>query len=124
MGGNHIYVKDTQNAVQLLVLHGLFHGNLPFHVESKSNAFSNSAFLTSSKPIFHTESSASKPNAFTETAPSTSLTALSTSSMALSTSVLTYSHWHKAFDHVHTFAQNTSFYEDGEILLNFIKYNC
>ena len=37
---------------------------------------------------------------------------------------LTYSHWHKAFGHVDTFARNKSLYEDGEILLNFIKYNC
>ena len=50
-------------------------------------------------------------------APSTSLT-------TLSTSLLTYSHWHKAFGYVDTFAQNRSLYEDGEILLNFIKYNC
>ena len=35
MGGNHIYVKDTQDATQLLVLYGLFHGNLLFLVESK-----------------------------------------------------------------------------------------
>ena len=67
MGGDHVYVKDTQDAAQPLVLHGLFHGNLPFLVESKpafhteSNAFSNSAFLTGSKPAFYTESSASKP---------------------------------------------------------------
>src|SRR5258705_7286295 len=111
MGGNHVYVKDTRDASQLLVLHGLFRGNLPFLVESKPNAF-----LTSSKPAFHTESSASNPNAFSsaskpnaEPKPSTNLTA--------------YSQWHKAFSHVDTFAQNKSFYKDGEILPNFIKYN-
>src|SRR5258708_809226 len=80
MGGNHVYVKDTRDASQPLVLHRLFHGNLPFLVESKPNAF-----LTGSKPAFHTESNASKSNAFTEPKPSTSLTA--------------YSHWHKAFGH-------------------------
>src|SRR5258706_12788580 len=62
----------TRDASQPLVLHGLFHGNLPFLVESKPNAF-----LTGSKPAFHTESfhtdsSASKPNAFTEPKPFTS----------------------------------------------------
>src|SRR5258705_1519906 len=97
MGGNHVYVKDTRDASQPLVLHGLFRGNLPFLVESKPNAF-----LTGSKPAFYTESSVPKP--------STDLTA--------------YSHWHKAFGHVDTFAWNKSFYEDGEILPNFIKYNC
>src|SRR5258706_947006 len=95
MGGNHVYVKDTREASQPLVLHGLFRGNLPFLIESKPNAFL-------------TKSSALKPNA--EPKPSTDLTA--------------YSHWHKAFGHVDTFARNKSFYEDGEILLNFIKYNC
>src|SRR5258705_2177818 len=105
MGGNHVYVKDTRDASQLLVLHGVFHGNLPFLVESKPNAF-----FTGSKPAFHTKSSASKPNAFTEPKPSTSLTA--------------YSYWHKVFGHVDTFIWNKSFYEDGEILPNFIKYNC
>src|SRR5258706_10639273 len=99
MGGNHVYVKDTRDASQPLVLHGLFRGNLPFLVESKPNAF-----LTGSNPAFHTESfhtessasnpnafsSASKPNAFTEPKPFTSLTAPSTSLTA-------YSHWHKAF---------------------------
>src|SRR5258706_9899112 len=110
MGGNHVYVKDTRDASQQLVLHRLFRGNLPFLVESKPNAF-----LTGSKPAFHTKSfhaelSASKPNAFTDPKPSTDLTA--------------YSHWHKAFGHVDTFAWNKSFYEDGEILPNFIKYNC
>src|SRR5258705_3202955 len=121
IGGNHIYVKDTRDASQPLVLYGLFRGNLPFLVESKPESKPN-AFLTGSKPAFHTESyasnpnafltesSASKPNAFTEPKPSTSLTA--------------YSHWHKAFGHVDTFARNKSFYEDGEILPNFIKYNC
>src|SRR5258705_10012822 len=103
MGGNHVYVKDTRDASQPLVLHGLFRSNLPFLVESKPNAF-----FTSSKPAFHTESSASIPNA--EPKPSTNLTA--------------YSHWHKVFGHVDTFAWNKSFYEDGEILPNFIKYNC
>src|SRR5258706_1171644 len=119
MGGNHVYVKDTRDASQPLVLHGLFRSNLPFLVESKPNAFftgSNPAFHTES---FHTESSASnsnafssasKPNAFTKPKPSTDLTA--------------YSHWHKAFGHVDTFARNKSFYQDGEILPNFIKYNC
>ena len=95
----------TRDASQPLVLHGLFHGNLPFLVESKPNAF-----FTGSKPAFHTESSASKPNAFTEPKPSTDLMA--------------YSHWHKAFGHVDTFARNKSFYKDGEILPNFIKHNC
>ena len=102
MGADHVYVKDTQDAVQLFVLYALFHGNLPFLVESKSNAFTNSTFLTTS--------SASKPNAFTESAPSTSL--------------LTYLYWYKAFGHADTFARNKSLYEDGNILLNFIKYNC
>src|SRR5258706_1894519 len=97
MGGNHVHAKDTRDASQPLVLHGLFRGNLPFLVESKPNAF-----LTGSKPAFHTESSEPKP--------STDLTA--------------YSHWHKAFGHVDTFARNKSFHEDGEILPNFIKYNC
>ena len=69
MGGNHVYVKDTQDASQLLVLHGLFRGNLPFLVELKSNAFLNSAFFI--------ELSASKPSPFTESKPSTSLTAYS-----------------------------------------------
>ena len=144
MGGNHVYVKYTQDTAQPLVLHGLFHRNLPFLIESKpafhteSNVFSNSAFLTSSKPAFHTKSSASKPNAFTKsvlstsltalstslTALSTSLTALSTSLTALFTSLLTYSHWHKVFCHMDTFTQNKSFFKDGEILSNFIKYNC
>src|SRR5258706_3716159 len=112
MGGNHVYVKDTRDASQPLVLHGLFRCNLPFLVESKPNAF-----FIGSKPAFHTESSASYPNAFSsaskpnaEPKPSTNLTA--------------YSHWHKAFSHVDTFARNKSFYEDGEILPNFIKYNC
>src|SRR5258705_7639468 len=108
IGGNHVYVKDTQDASQPLVLHGLFRGNLPFLVKLKPNAF-----LTGSKPAFHTESfytesSALKPNA--EPKPSINLTA--------------YSHWHKAFSHVDTFAWNKSFYKDGEILPNFIKYNC
>ena len=93
MGGDHVYVKDTQDAIQPLVLHGLFHGNLLFLVEPKSNAFSNSAFLT-------------------------------TSTSASSTSLLSYSHWHKAFSHMDTFTWNKSLYEDGEILPNFIKYNC
>src|SRR5258705_1649467 len=110
MGGNHVYVKDTRDASQPLILHGLFRGNQPFLVESKPNAF-----LIGSKPAFHTESfhsksSASKPNAFTDPKPSINLTA--------------YSHWHKAFGHIDTFARNKSFYEDGEILPNFIKYNC
>src|SRR5258705_11051611 len=65
MGGNHVYVKDTRDASQPLVLHGLFRGNLPFLVESKPNAF-----LTGSKPAFYTESSASKPNAFPESSAS------------------------------------------------------
>ena len=60
MGGDHVYVKDIQDAAQLVILHGLFHGNLPFLVESKpafhteSNLFSNSTFLTSLKPAFLT----------------------------------------------------------------------
>ena len=70
MGGNHVYVKDTQDTTQPLVLYGLFHKNLPFFVESKLNAFSNSTCFT--------ESSVPKPNAFTE--------------LALSTSLLTYSY--------------------------------
>src|SRR5258706_7341405 len=90
MGGNHVYVKDTRDASQPLVLHGLFRSNLPFLVESKPNAFITeskpNAFFTGSKPAFHTESSASKPNAFlsessaskpntfTEPKPSTNLT--------------------------------------------------
>src|SRR5258706_1716510 len=119
MGGNHVYVKDTRDASQPLVLHGLFRSNLPFLVESKPNAFftgSNPAFHTGSNPAFHTGSnpafhtSSNKPNAFTEPKPFTSLMA--------------YSHWHKAFGHVDTFARNKSFYEDGEILPNFIKHNC
>src|SRR5258706_6841155 len=83
MGGNHVYVKDTRDASQPLVLHGLFRGNLPFLVESKPNAFftgSNPAFHTessASKPNAFPESSASKPNAFTEPKPSTNLTAYS-----------------------------------------------
>src|SRR5258705_1097515 len=63
MGGNHVYVKDTRDASQPLVLYGLFHSNLPFLVKSKPNAKPN-AFLTGSKPAFHTESYASNPNAF------------------------------------------------------------
>ena len=55
MGGNHVYVKDTQDAAQLLILYGLFDGNLPFLIKSKSNAFSHSAFLIASR--------ISKPNA-------------------------------------------------------------
>ena len=98
MGGNHVYVKDTQDAAQPLMLHGLFHGNLPFLVKLKSNAFSNSAFLTSSKPEFYTALSASKPSACTESKPN------AFTKLALSTSFLTYSHWHKAFGHVDTFA--------------------
>src|SRR5258705_451818 len=39
MGENHVYVKDTRDASQPLILHGLFRGNLPFLVESKPNAF-------------------------------------------------------------------------------------
>ena len=46
IGGDHVYVKDTQDAAQPLVLHGLFHGNLLFLINSKSNAFSFSAFFT------------------------------------------------------------------------------
>src|SRR5258705_11129872 len=112
MGGNHVYIKDTRDASQPLVLHGLFRGNLPFLVESIESK--PNAFLTGSKPAFHTESfhtesSASKPSAFTDPKPSTGLTA--------------YSHWHKAFSHVDTFARNKSFYKDDEILPNFIKYN-
>ena len=110
---------DVALTSQPLVLYGLFHGNLLFLVESKPNAFSKYAFLTESTPAFHTESSASKPNAFTEPKPSTSLTAYSKPS-----TTTTYSHWHKAFGYVDTFVWNKSFYEDGEILPNFIKYNC
>ena len=68
MGGNYVYVKDTQDAVQPLSLHRLFHGNLTFLVESKSksNAFSSSIFLIGTKPAFHTKASTSKPNAFTK----------------------------------------------------------
>src|SRR5258705_10480959 len=116
MGGNHVYVKDTRDASQPLVLHGLFRGNLPFLVESKPNAF-----LTSSKPAFQTESSASKPNAFPESSASKPN---AFTEPKPSTNLMAYSHWHKAFGHVDTFAQNKSFYEDGEILRNFIKYNC
>src|SRR5258706_1375676 len=112
MGGNHVYVKDTRDASQPLVLHGLFRCNLPFLVESKPNAF-----LTSSKPAFHTESSALNPNAFSSASKPNAEPKPSTNLMA-------YSHWHKAFGHVDTFARNKSFYEDGEILPNFIKYNC
>src|SRR5258705_6269380 len=101
MGGNRVYVKDTRDASQPLVLLGLFRGNLPFLVESKPNAF-----LTSSKPAFHTESFLTESSAY-DPKPSTGLTA--------------YSHWHKVFGHVDTFAWNKSFYEDGVILLNFIK---
>ena len=100
MGRNHVYVKDTQDAAQPLILYGLFHGNLPFLVKSKSNAFSNSVFLTAS--------SASKPSACINSKPN----------------ALAYLDWHKAFSHVDTFAQNKSLYEDSEILPNFIKYNC
>ena len=103
MGGNHVYVKDTRDASQPLVLHEMFCGNLPFLVES--NTFSNSAFLTKSTP-----------NAFTEPKSSTSL-------IVLSTSLSTYSHWHRASGYIDTFVWNKSFYENDEILLNFIKYN-
>src|SRR5258705_7333478 len=57
MGGNHVYVKDTRDASQPLVLHGLFRSNLPFLVESKPNAFYTGlkpAFYTGSKPAFYT----------------------------------------------------------------------
>ena len=129
IGGNHVYIKDTQHAAQLLVLHGLFHENLVFLIESKpafhtkSNAFSNSTFFIGGKPVFHTESGILKPNAFTKSALSTSSMVLSTSLIRPSTSLLTYSHWHKACGHVDTFARNKFFYKNGEILPNFIKYN-
>src|SRR5258706_13054629 len=71
--GNHVYVKDTRDVSQPLVLHGLFRGNLPFLI--KSSASKPNAFLTGLKPAFHTESSASKPNA--EPKPSINLTAYS-----------------------------------------------
>ena len=109
MGGNHMYVKNTRHASQLLILHRLFHRNLLFLIESKpTNAFSNTVFLTYSKAGFHTESSASKPaiftesksNAFTELKLSTSLMAYSKPS----TSLMANSHQHKSFDHVDTFA--------------------
>ena len=117
MGGNYIYIKDTQDASQPLILYGLFHGNLLFLIKSKPNAFSKSSFLveskpsayTNSKPAFFTKSNAFitklKPNAFTKS------------------NLIAYSHWHKVFIHINTFAQNKSFYKDGEILPNFIKYN-
>ena len=53
MGGNHIYVKDIQDASQLVILNRLFSKNFLFFVKSKPNAF-----FTKSKPTFHTESNA------------------------------------------------------------------
>ena len=97
IGGNHVYIKDTRDASQPLILHGLFHRNLLFLIKSKPNAF-----LTSSKPILYTKSSASKLNAFTKSKPSTNLTVPSTSIMT--TSFIVYSYWHKAFGHVDIFA--------------------
>src|SRR5258707_15855162 len=101
MGGNHIYVKDTRDASQPLVLYRLFRGNLPFLVESKPNAF-----LTGSKPAFHTKSSTSKPNAFLTESSASKPNAFLTESSASkpnaftdpkpSTSLTAYSHWHKA----------------------------
>ena len=101
MGGNHMYVKVTRDASQMLILHRLFHRHLLLLDKSKPNAF-----LTSSKPAFHTELSVSKSNTFTKSKPSTNLTALSsnltapyinlmassTSFMALSTTLMVYFH--------------------------------
>ena len=129
IGRNHVYVKVTQDASQPLILHGLFHGNLLFLIESKSNALSKSAFLVESKPSACTDSkftfliksnaffTESEPNAFAKSTPSTSLT-------APSTSLLTYSYQHEAFSHVDMFVRNKSVCQDGQILPNFIKVNC
>src|SRR5258708_30485133 len=100
MGGNHVYVKDTRDASQPLVLYGQFRGNLLFLVESSTSK--PNAFLTGSKPAFHTESSASKPNAFLTESSASKLNAFTepkpfTSSTAPSTSLMAYSYWHKSF---------------------------